>query len=113
VVFTNSLEFVRQFGARIATDRMGLAEEVGKVFIGLSPCDRLAWSPSRSPSRGTIHQGKEPIAHQLHAVGTVGLVVWQSRHLLPKAGTHAPEGEGDEDDCTDDPNPQENAIAAR
>jgi hypothetical protein len=109
VVFTKSLEFVRQFGARIATDRMGLAEEVGKVFIGLGPCGHLAWSPSRR----TFHQGKEPIAHQLHAVGAVGLVVWQSRHLLPKAGTHAPEGEDDEDDCTDDPNPQENAIAAR
>jgi len=104
-MFTNSLEFVRQFGARIATGRVGLAEEVGKIFIGLGPCVRPGW--------GTIHQGKEPIAHQLHAVGAVGLVVWQSGGLLPEAGAHAPEGEGDEDDRTEDPNPQENAITAR
>src|SRR5690606_28393698 len=40
VMFGDSLELVRRIGACIATGRVGLAEEVGKVLVGLGPCVR-------------------------------------------------------------------------
>ncbi|WP_146157732.1 hypothetical protein [Enhygromyxa salina] len=101
----DSLEFMRQFGACTTTGRAGLAEEVGKVFVGLGSC--------AGPQRGTVQQGKEPRTHEFHAIKAIGLVFWQSWDLLPDPETHAPEGEDDQGDRTDDANPRKYAFSAR
>lgn len=69
---------------------MGLAEEVGKIVVGLGPCVR--------PRGRTIDEGHQPGSHELHAIRTVGLVLWQTGYLLPEPEAHAPEGEDDQDD---------------
>jgi hypothetical protein len=109
VFIRDSLEFVRQFGACIATGIVGLAEEVGKIVICLGPDVR----PRICTSRGTVHQSHEPASHELHAVRTIGLVFWQTGYLLPEPDAHTPEGEDDQGDRAEDANPRENAIAAR
>gem|GEM_PF-4001042 len=57
----DSLELLRQFGARIVTDRVSFAEESGKIVVSLVV--GLTGVCAEPPgARSTVHQGQESLA---------------------------------------------------